>query len=90
MGMQNLFGYQLIGDIFKILGWVLGYLLLAKAMTKTYIIMEMVSFVVLVIVSYFLIKLYGPTGATLAFAIVYLVYFIVLSITFRKLLFTKN
>ena len=90
MGMQDLFGYQLIGDIFKIIGWVLGYLLLAKAMTKTYIVMEMVSFVVLIIVSYFLVKQYGPVGATLAFAIVYLVYLLVLCGVFRRLLFTKD
>ena len=88
--MRDLFAFQLIGDILKILGWVLGYLLLAKAMTKIYIIMELVNFVLLVIISYFLVNLYGSIGATLAFAIVYFIYFAVLCFVFRSLLFNKN
>lgn len=89
-GMQNLFAYQLLGDILKILGWVLGYLLLAKAMTKIYIIMELVNFVLLILFSYFLVKSYGSVGATLAFAIVYLIYLLVLCYVFRNLLFNKK
>lgn len=86
-GMENLFLFQLIGDILKIAGWVLGYLLLAKAMTKVYIIMELVNFVLLVITSYFLVAWCGTVGATLAFAFVYLIYLIILCIVFRDLLF---
>lgn len=89
-GMKELFGFQLIGDVLKIMGWVLGYLLLAKAMTKIYIIMEIVNFLLLILVSYFLVKWYGSVGATLAFAIVYLVYFMVLVFVFRNLLFNNK
>ncbi|HMG66507.1 MAG TPA: O-antigen translocase [Chitinophagaceae bacterium] len=89
-GMQNLFAFQLIGDILKILGWVLGYLLLSKAMTKTYIVMEIVNFILLVVISYFLVRWYGSLGATIAFAIVYFIYFIVMCIVFRSLLFNQN
>jgi O-antigen/teichoic acid export membrane protein len=89
-GMQNLFAFQLVGDILKIMGWVLGYLLLAKAMTKTYIIMEIVNFLLLIGISYFLVKIYGTVGATIAFAIVYLIYFIVLCFVFQKFLAQKK
>jgi O-antigen/teichoic acid export membrane protein len=89
-GMQNLFAFQLLGDIFKIMGWVLGYLLLAKAMTKIYVIMEVVNFLLLIIFSYFLVNWNGAIGATLAFALVYLIYFIVLGIVFKNILFLKN
>jgi O-antigen/teichoic acid export membrane protein len=89
-GMQNLFAFQLIGDILKIMGWVLGYLLLAKAMTRIYIIMEMVNFFMLILVSYFLVRSYGTVGATLAFAIVYLLYFVILYFLLKKLLMNKN
>jgi len=41
-------------------------------------------------VSYFLVKWYGSVGATLAFAIVYLVYFIVLAFVFKNLLFNNK
>jgi O-antigen/teichoic acid export membrane protein len=87
MGMKDLFAYQLIGDILKIMGWVLGYLLLSKAMTKIYIVMEIVNFMLLILISYLLVNRYGTVGATMAFAIVYLIYLIVLCIVFRKLLF---
>src|SRR4029077_17425697 len=65
--MQNLFAFQLIGDILKIMGWVLGYLLLAKAMTKIYIVMEIVNFLLLILISFILVKWYGSIGATMAF-----------------------
>ncbi len=86
-GMQNLFAFQLIGDILKILGWVLGYLLLAKAMTKTYIAMEIVNFLLLISISFFLVNWYGTVGATIAFAIVYMIYLVIMCIVFRNLLF---
>ena len=89
-GMQNLFAFQLIGDILKILGFVLGYLLLSKAMSRIYITMEIVNFMLLIIVSYFLVNAYGAVGATIAFAIVYLVYLVVLCFIFRDLLFGKS
>jgi PST family polysaccharide transporter len=85
-GMQNLFAFQLIGDILKIMGWVLGYLLLAKAMSRVYIIMEIANFLLLIGISYFLVESYGTVGATMAFAVVYLIYFIVLFFVFRKFL----
>jgi len=86
--MKDLFAFQLIGDVLKIMGWVLGYLLLAKAMTRIYIITEMVNFLLLVLTSYFLVKWYGTVGATMAFALVYLIYLITLSVVLRKILFT--
>ena len=88
--MQNLFAFQLGGDILKIMGWVLGYLLLSKAMTKIYIITEIVNFLLLILISYFLVNRYGTIGATMAFALVYLIYLIILSIVFRKLLFSRK
>lgn len=89
-GMKDLFAFQLVGDFLKIAGWVLGYLLIAKAMTKTYIIMELVNFILLIVLCYFLVKQYGAIGATIGYAIVYLVYLVVLLVVFRKLLFPDN
>ncbi|HEY1870934.1 MAG TPA: O-antigen translocase [Chitinophagaceae bacterium] len=89
-GMESLFIFQLIGDILKIMGWVLGYLLLAKAMTKIYIVMEIVNFLLLILTSYFLVDHYGTIGATMAFALVYLIYFVVMCVVFRNLLFNTQ
>ena len=88
-GMKDLFFYQLIGDILKTTGWVLGYLLIAKAMTRIYITMELVNFALLFLFSYLLVPVYGAKGATIAYAGIYAVYLIVLLFVFRKTLFSK-
>jgi O-antigen/teichoic acid export membrane protein len=89
-GMLELFKFQLIGDIFKMSGWVLGYLMLAKAMIKTYIIMEIVSFCLQVFLSLFFISFFGTIGATIGYATGHLVYFLVMLIIFRKILFSHE
>ncbi|RYZ25813.1 MAG: O-antigen translocase, partial [Chitinophagaceae bacterium] len=40
VSMKPLFLFQLVGDFFKIGSWLLGYLMIAKAMTKTFLITE--------------------------------------------------
>src|SRR5262249_30504733 len=86
-GMQDLFGFQLIGDIFKMAGWILGYLMIAKAMTKTYITMEFVSYTGQVVFSCGFVALYGTVGATIGYAVGNIVYFLIMVIIFRKILF---
>jgi PST family polysaccharide transporter len=41
--MSELFLWQVIGDYFKIMSWVIGYLFIAKEKVKTYIVTEFVS-----------------------------------------------
>ncbi len=86
-GMKDLFGFQLIGDIFKMAGWILGYLMIAKAMTKTYITMEFVSYSGQVLFSCGFVVLYGTVGATIGYAVGNLLYFVIMIIIFRKVLF---
>ena len=86
-GMQELFGFQLIGDVFKMAGWILGYLMIAKAMTKTYVTMEFVSYTSQVAFSCGFVVLYGTVGATIGYAVGNLLYLVVMVIIFRKILF---
>ena len=88
-GMQELFGFQLVGDIFKMSGWILGYLMIAKAMTRTYITMEVTSAALQVLLSILFINLYGTIGATIGYALGHLIYFSIMLIIFRKILFKK-
>lgn len=88
-GMSDLFAYQLTSDFLKIMGWVLGYLMLAKAMTRTYIIMELVNFVLLTGSAYFFVNRFGAAGAIYSHILVYLNYLIVMLVVFRKMLFGK-
>lgn len=85
--MEPLFKYQLIGDFFKIGSWLLAYLMLAKAMTKTFIITEIVFSSSFVILSYLLMSKFGIIGTTYAFAINYLLYWLVMIIVMRKFIF---
>jgi PST family polysaccharide transporter len=88
--MGDLFPYQLMGDILKMSGWVLGYLMVAKAMTRVYIFMEFLNYSIFVVLSYVLIGFYGVKGATIAYAIGHLVYLAGMFIIFRKMLFGKK
>ena len=75
--MQSLFFWQLVGDVMKIGSWLLAFLMLAKAMTKRYVITEVFFSVSLVALSIFFSRIMGVEGATFAFALNYFVYWIV-------------
>ncbi|RLP97558.1 O-antigen translocase [Geobacillus stearothermophilus] len=88
--MRKLFLYQLVGDNFKILSWLLGYIMLAKSMTKLYIITEIGFGLVYYLLTIIFVHYMGMTGATLSFAISYIIYFLLMIYIFRKILFLKS
>jgi O-antigen/teichoic acid export membrane protein len=90
MGMNELFIFQLLGDFLKMCGWLLGSILIAKAMTRIYIIMELVNFVNITVLSYFAVKWQGAWGATVAYSITHAIYLVCLLFVFRKLMFVKK
>lgn len=81
--MAQLFFYQLIGDVIKIAAWLLGFIMVAKAMTRLSIFSEIffacsfVGFVVL------FVNIYGLIGVTIAFMVNYLIYMIFLYFSLR-------
>lgn len=85
--MRNLFVWQLIGDIFKISSWLLAYLMIAKSMTKQYILIEIIFSSTFVALSILLLRLNGLVGVPQAYMINYFLSFITLIIFFRKLIF---
>lgn len=71
--MRELFAWQLLGDFFRTIAWVLGYILIAKAWWKTYIIFEILgatSFYGYTI----MFSSYGVESASLAHALNYIMY----------------
>lgn len=82
--MEPLFKFQLLGDVIKIASWLLGFLMWAKAMLKTYLITEIFFTITFVLLSYFFINHYGLIGATYAFAINYFLYFITMVFVMRR------
>ncbi|WP_339657180.1 O-antigen translocase [Flavobacterium frigidarium] len=88
--MNELFLFQLVGDFFKIAAWLLAFLMMAKSMTKTYILTEVIFSSSYVFFSYIFIKLFNLNGISVAFAVNYFIYFIVMLLIFKKLLFKSN
>lgn len=86
IAMRDLFAFQLIGDFLKIGSWLLAFIMLAKAMTKTFIITEVLFAASFVIFSFIFIDLFGVVGATYSFALNYLLYWIVMEIIVWKYL----
>jgi O-antigen/teichoic acid export membrane protein len=87
--MESLFKFQLIGDFFKINAWILSFIMIAKAKTKLFITTEIVFSATFITLSFILVNKIGLEGAAMAYMVNYLIYFIVMLIIFKKLLF-KN
>ncbi|HGM9712029.1 O-antigen translocase [Proteus mirabilis] len=73
--MRDFFIYQILGDIIKIMGWLLSYIMLAKAMTKYFIISEVIFFVSYTSLSILFINQSGTIGAIYAYITSYILYF---------------
>ena len=85
-----MFLWQLLGDFFKALSLILGIRFYANKMMKGYFVTEIISFSILFVSSYLLIPKLGSEGAVMAYAITYLIYFVVLLIYFRKLFYVEK
>lgn len=88
--MQQLFTFQLLGDLLKMSTWVLGYLLVARAMTKTYIVVEIASCALFVVLSILFVNMFGTIGATIGYATAFLCQLLIMIYIFRKLLFSHD
>ncbi|MCK4663292.1 MAG: O-antigen translocase [Bacteroidales bacterium] len=86
--MKQLFLFQLLGNIFKIASWLLSFLMVAKAMTKTYIITEIIFGLSFYLFAIILLERHGIMGVTIAYCVNVFLYFVVMGIIFRKILFT--
>lgn len=82
--MKELFLWQLIGDFFKIMSWLLAFVMVAKSMTKLYLLTEISFAISLVTLSYYFINISGVLGSTQSYCINYILYFIVMLLIFRK------
>jgi PST family polysaccharide transporter len=84
--MENLFAWQLTGDIFKISSWLLAFLMVAKAMTKIYIATEIIFSALFVGLSFLFMRANGVVGITQGYLVNYILYWIFLIFIFRKII----
>lgn len=88
--MEQFFLWQFLGDFFKICSWLLAYLMVAKAMTKYFIVTEVVFAFSNLLFSFLLMKVNGTVGLTQGYLLNYILYFGCMVFLFRKVLFIKN
>lgn len=88
--MLPLFKFQITGDILKISAWILSMTLMAKAMTKIYVITDLIFSAIYYFLSVIFIRNYGIIGATYAYSIHYLLYLLVMLYIFRDMLFLNK
>lgn len=79
MLMLDLMLWQLIGDVIKIGSWIISFMMISKAMTKEYIIIESIFLLSIIPLTYLGISYFGFTGITIAFTLNNLMYWIVCS-----------
>ena len=72
--MRELFGWQMAGNTLKMVGWLLGYVLLAKANPFAMAALEVTSLGVWWLLSVIFVSRDGALGATEAFAVTYGLY----------------
>ncbi len=82
--MRDMFFWQLIGDCFKLASWILAYLMLAKAKTKLFMITEIIFGISFPLLSYIFINFAGVDGAVMAFALNYMIYFVLFVVLYKK------
>jgi PST family polysaccharide transporter len=85
--MRDLFQVQLIGGIIRVAAWVLGFLLIARAMIGTMIFCELFFSASLVALSILMVSRYGLEGMPIAYSVNYALYLLFLVVYFYRKLF---
>ena len=88
--MEQLFLFQLGGDVLKIASWLIGYIMIARAMTKSFIFLEIFFNVTYVILGYICVHYFRFEGISIAFFITYFFCLLFVVFYFRKLLFRNH
>ncbi|MCE0846439.1 O-antigen translocase [Buttiauxella sp. A2-C1_F] len=84
-GARDYFSVQLIGDFVKIAAWLFAYPMLSKGKVKLFVSLEIVFAISLVFLCWLLVPVMGVHGANFAYAMNYLLYFIVVKFNFKKI-----
>ena len=83
VSMLELFKWQLIGDVIKISSWLLSMIMIAKAMTKLFILTEIIFSISFMILSILGLNYFGLVGVTYAFSLNYFIYLFVMIFIFK-------
>lgn len=85
--VNDLFFWQIVGDVFKAASLIVGYEFFAKKLTKAYLLTESLSFGSMLTFTFLLVPHFQTEGVVMAHAFTYMLYFTLLAVYFRKKLF---
>ncbi len=85
--VEELFGYQILGDFMRVLSMVIAYQFLAKKMFAHFIVLEIFLFVIMYFTSIYFIDLYGLKGAVMGHCLSYIMHFGIILLIFGSSLF---
>lgn len=83
MGMNILFFWQMIGDVFRMGSWVLAYIMIGKGLFKSYISTEIIFCAVFYWASRFFLEQYGLVGSTMGYAACYFLYWVTIFLVIK-------
>jgi PST family polysaccharide transporter len=87
--MENLFTFQLIGDVIRVVSWQISYIILAKSLTKIFIFSECVNAILSISLTYIFVNRFGLIGVTYSFALNSMIYLMCISYLLRNFLFKR-
>jgi PST family polysaccharide transporter len=85
-----LYAPQLLGDVIKVMSFILSFIMLAKAMTRLFILSEVFFSLTYVAWVYFLTEHFGLVGAMYAFVVNYAIYFLFSFVVARRFIASMN
>lgn len=88
--MAALFGYQMVGDVLKIISWLFAYVMIGRGLTRAYISTEMAFAFSLVALTSLATRHFGIEGASIAYMINYALYLPVVYLIFRSVVGGKE
>jgi O-antigen/teichoic acid export membrane protein len=87
MPMSELFLWQMIGNVIKVCGWLFGYILVAKAMVKYTVSTEIIFATTWILLTIYLVNLYGLVGVTYSYAVNSFLHFITMCYIYKVKLY---
>jgi len=76
--MRELFSWQLTGDVIKMSAWMLGYVLVGRAMVRFFVVKEIGVCILFVLLTRLFVGVWGLQGVTIAYAVTSIVNWILL------------
>lgn len=88
--MEDLFFWQFAGDLLRIISLTIAFLMLARAHVRAYVLTEILFWVLFYILTAVLLPKYDLEGVVMAYFYTYVIYLLVMLITYRKALFSQK